>query len=128
MYPKGQTPIYIALFCIAFRSHCTILSVEFLPCHWQEQIHYWQFENLNMSVNFTNLLFWLPNDNGLNCFSYFNSYLKFRMVLSKTIVKTLLLQFHRKNDVSTIYFRTKLYGYFSVILLTLMMTSLLSKV
>ena len=40
-YP--QTANRIALLPIEFRSHCTIFSVEFLPCDWLDLIYLWRY-------------------------------------------------------------------------------------
>ena len=50
------------------------------------------------------------------------------MILSKLVIKTLVLSFHfKKNHVSAVYFRKENNGLIGVMVLTLVMTSLLPK-
>ena len=49
------------------------------------------------------------------------------MILSKSVIKTLLYNFILNNHVSAMYFRKKNDGFFSVTVLTLVMTSLLPR-
>ena len=64
-----KTPNHIALFRIAYRSHCTIFSVEFLACHTLEPIYFGDIKDWNVSVNFIILLniqlFWFQPGQGL---------------------------------------------------------------
>ena len=51
-----KTANHIALFRIEFRSHCTIFSVEFLPCDWLDLIYLGDIKDLNTFVNSITLL------------------------------------------------------------------------